>query len=89
MLVINKMVCMGRTIYVLSGLFMSMHKRSGRTKYDDISGSPDYLCCHKWSLWTIYSQTINFVTIHSLVVCMADIFFQKFHEIQLIGCISI
>ena len=32
--------CMGRTrtIYVLPGPFMSMHKWSGQTKYDDING---------------------------------------------------
>ena len=41
MLVIaNWSACMGRarTIYVLPGPFMPMHKWSGRTKYDDISG---------------------------------------------------
>ena len=32
------MVRMGRTIYVLPGPFMSMHKWLGWTKYDDISG---------------------------------------------------
>ena len=36
----NWSACMGRTraIYVLPGPFMSMHKWSGRTNYDDISG---------------------------------------------------
>ena len=41
MLVIaNWSACLGRTrtIYVLPGPFMSMHKWSGRTKYDDKSG---------------------------------------------------
>ena len=69
---------MGRTIYVLSGPFMYMHKWSGWTKYDDINVPPDYLCCHKWSLWTIYAQTIYVVTIHSLVVAwLIRIFFLK------------
>ena len=37
----NWSACMGRTrtVYVLPGPFMSMHKWSGRTNYDDISGS--------------------------------------------------
>ena len=56
------MVRMGRTIYVLPGPFMSMHKWSGQTKYDDINGPPDHLCCHKWSPWTIYARTIYVVT---------------------------
>ena len=31
---------MGRTIYVLPGPFMSMHKWSDQTKYDDINCPP-------------------------------------------------
>ena len=31
-----------------SKLCLCILKRSGRTKYDDINGPPDHLCCHKW-----------------------------------------
>ena len=36
----NWSACMGRTrtIYILPGPFMSMHKWSGQTKYNDING---------------------------------------------------
>ena len=45
--------------------FMSMHKLSGRTKYDDINGPLNHLCCHEWSLRTIYAMTANSKSTHS------------------------
>lgn len=39
-----------------------MHKRSGQTQYEDINAPLDHLCCRKWSLLTVYAQTICVVT---------------------------
>ena len=47
-------------------VFMSMYKWSGQTKYQNINGPPDHLCCHKWSLWTIYARTTYVVIVHFL-----------------------
>ena len=74
----------GPFTYVLPGPFMSMHKYSSRTNYDDINGPPDLLCCHKWSPRTIYAQTICDSPHFSYIVLQIHMFD---HKIILIGIV--
>ena len=43
--------------------FMFRYKWSGKTIYDNITSPGDHLCCHKWSPWTTYAQTIYVVIV--------------------------